>query len=303
MPRSAANGGDAGRSSEGSVQVIARAAAILRRLSTAPQGCSLAELAADVGLPRSTVHRLVKALEAEGLVAPVSASAGFRLGPGLLQIASANREWLVAQVHPELVALSDRLRETVDLAVLSGDHVVFIDQVARPQRLQTVSAVGVSFPLHSTANGKALLATLDEAEVRKLLPARLRRLTCHTITSLDVLLAELEEVRETGLAWDREENDIGICAVGCTVATGCRDRDRGQHPGAGQPVRRPRGRAGHVAARRLPAHGAQARGLSAAGGRSRRGATWPAGSEGVSRDRARRDVVCLLRRTTSAGSG
>ena len=220
MPRSAANRGDAGRPAEGSVQVIARAAAILRRLSTAPQGCSLAELAADVGLPRSTVHRLVKALETEGLVAPVSASAGFRLGSGLLQIASANREWLVAQVHPELVALSDRLRETVDLAVLSGDHVVFIDQVARPQRLQTVSAVGVSFPLHSTANGKALLATLDEAEVRTLLPARLRRLTCHTITSLDVLLAELEEVRETGLAWDREENDIGICAVGCTVATG-----------------------------------------------------------------------------------
>ena len=72
----------------------------------------------------------------------------------------------MAQVHPELVALSDRLKETVDLAVLSGDRVVFIDQVARPQRLQTVSAVGVSFPLHSTANGKALLATLDEAEVR-----------------------------------------------------------------------------------------------------------------------------------------
>jgi hypothetical protein len=53
-------------------------------------------------------------------------------------------------------------------------------------------------PLHSTANGKALLATLDEAEVRKLLPARLRRLTCHTITSLDVLLAELEKAIDAG---------------------------------------------------------------------------------------------------------
>jgi DNA-binding IclR family transcriptional regulator len=221
MPRSdERNGAAAARSPESSVQVIVRAAAILRRLSTAPQGCSLAELAADVGLPRSTVHRLVKALEAERLVAPVSASAGFRLGPGLLQIASANREWLVAQVHSELVSLSDRLRETVDLAVLSGDRVVFIDQVARPQRLQTVSAVGVSFPLHSTANGKALLATLDDAEVRKLLPSRLRRLTCHTITSLEVLLGELDEVRATGLAWDREENDIGICAVGSSLHTG-----------------------------------------------------------------------------------
>ncbi len=183
--------------------------------------------------------------------------------------------------------------------MLSGDHVVFIDQVARPQRLQTVSAVGVSFPLHSTANGKALLATLDEAEVRKLLPARLRRLTCHTITSLDVLLAELEEVRETGLAWDREENDIGICAVGSTVATGVGIVTAVSIP---VPASRFAGREDElatVAARRLPAHGAQAGGMSgpaAALAVARRGLP---GSEGVSRDRARRDVVCLLRRTTS----
>ena len=205
------------RPPEPGVQVIARAASILRRLGTAPQGRSLAELAAEVQLPRSTVHRLIKALEVEGFVAPVSATAGFRLGPGLLQIASASREWLVALVHPELVALSGRLKETVDLAVLAGDRVLFIDQVARPHRLQTVSAVGVSFPLHSTANGKALLASLEEGEVRKLLPVRLRRLTCHTITSLEVLLNELEDVRTTGLAWDREENDIGICAVGTAI--------------------------------------------------------------------------------------
>jgi DNA-binding IclR family transcriptional regulator len=201
------------------VQVVQRAAAILRRLGNAPRGLSLAELATDVGLPRSTVHRLVKALEAEGFVRPVSSTAGFRLGPELLHLASASREWLVAQIHPDLVSLSDKLGETVDLAILSGDRVLFIDQVPRPQRLQAVSAVGVSFPVHSTANGKALLATLDDREVRRLLPSRLRRLTCHTITSLDVLLTELAEVRETGLAWDREENDIGICAVGAAVAT------------------------------------------------------------------------------------
>jgi DNA-binding IclR family transcriptional regulator len=200
-----------------SVQVVARAAAILRQLGGAPRGRSLAEIAAAVGLPRSTVHRLVKALEQEQLVAPVSASSGFRLGPGILQLAHASREWLVANVHPELVRLSAELGETVDLAVLSGDRVTFIDQVARPQRLQAVSAVGVSFPLHSTANGKALLAQLDDAEVRRLLPRRLERLTKSTITSVDALLAELAEVRDTRLGWDREENDVGICAVGTVI--------------------------------------------------------------------------------------
>jgi DNA-binding IclR family transcriptional regulator len=206
-----------GEPDQSTVQVVARVAAILRQLGSAPRGRSLAEIASAAGLPRSTVHRLVKALEREGFVAAVSASAGFRLGPGILQLAYASREWLIANVHPQLVALSNALGETVDLAVLSGDQVTFIDQVARPQRLQAVSAVGVSFPLHSTANGKALLAELDDDEVRKLLPARLVRLTAQTITSLDGLIEELREVRATELAWDREENDIGICAVGTAI--------------------------------------------------------------------------------------
>jgi DNA-binding IclR family transcriptional regulator len=201
-----------------SVQVVARAAAILRQLGQAPRGRSLAEIAAGVDLPRSTVHRLVKALEHEGFVVPASAAGGFRLGPGVLQLANASRELLVANVHPQLVALSSELGETVDLAVLSGDRVTFIDQVARPQRLQAVSAVGVSFPLHSTANGKALLAELDDDEIRKLLPTRLPRLTPNTITSFEALLAELADVRASGLAWDREENDLGICAVGVAIA-------------------------------------------------------------------------------------
>jgi DNA-binding IclR family transcriptional regulator len=200
-----------------SVQVVARAAAILRQLGQAPRGRSLAEIAGGVDLPRSTVHRLVKALEHEGFVVPVSASGGFRLGPGILQLANASREWLVANVHPQLVALSAELGETVDLAVLSGDRVTFIDQVARPQRLQAVSAVGVSFPLHSTANGKALLAELADDEIRKLLSSRLPRLTPHTITSFDMLMAELADVRSSGVAWDREENDLGICAVGTAI--------------------------------------------------------------------------------------
>jgi DNA-binding IclR family transcriptional regulator len=211
---------DTGHSAaDGSMQVITRAAAVLRRLALAPRGRSLAELAHEVDLPRSTVHRLVKALEREGFVTPVSASAGFRLGPGLLQLANTSRDWLVARLHRELLALSERLGETVDLAVLSGDRALFIDQVMRAQRLQTVSAVGVSFPLHSTANGKALLASLDEHDARRLLPARLPRLTRHTVTDLDDLFRQLDGVRATGVAWDREENDIGICAVGTAIDT------------------------------------------------------------------------------------
>jgi DNA-binding IclR family transcriptional regulator len=206
-----------GSPDQSGVQVIARVGQILRMLSQAPQGRSLAEIAGEVGLPRSTVHRLVKALEREHFVVPASSSAGFRLGPGLLELASATREWLVAGAHADLVSLSDRVEETVDLAVLTGRWVTFIDQVAPPQRLQAVSAVGLSFALHSTANGKAILAELEDSAISALLPPRLERFTPNTITSRATLLEELQTVRETRLAWDREENDLGICAVGTVV--------------------------------------------------------------------------------------
>ena len=102
--------------------------------------------------------------------------------------------------------------------MLRGDRIVFVDQVANVQRLQAVSAVGLAFPLYSTANGKAILATLTDERVGELLPRRLPKLTPNTIASRGELLAELAEVRSTGLGWDREENDVGICAVGAAIA-------------------------------------------------------------------------------------
>ena len=169
-------------------------------------------------MPRTTVHRLVKALEQESFVTATPGTGGYRLGPGVLTLAGTGREWLINVIHPTLVALSEELGETVDLAVLRGDRMVFVDQVANVQRLQAVSAVGLAFPLHSTANGKAILATLTDERVAELLPRRLPKLTPHTITNRAELLAELDDVRATGLGWDREENDVGICAVGAAIA-------------------------------------------------------------------------------------
>jgi DNA-binding IclR family transcriptional regulator len=202
------------------VQAIARAASILAALEAAPGGLSLAQIAQRVGLPRSTVHRIVKALTTERFLVPVSAAGGVRLGPRLAGLASAALGELRQQIRPQLERLSREVNETVDLAVLDRDWVIFIDQVAAPQRLQAVSAVGTRFQAHCTANGKALLAELPPERVRALLPARLPRLTRHTITSRAKLLTELERVRAEGVAFDREEHTEGICAVGKTIPDG-----------------------------------------------------------------------------------
>ncbi len=201
----------------GGVQVVERAARILRALEGNPEGLSLSQIAERVGLARSTVHRLVTALEAERFVVSASPNGRVRLGPGLARLAGAARRDLRDEIHPFLERLSREVHETVDLAVLEHDHVRFIDQVAAPRRLRAVSSVGAFFPAHCTANGKALLALLTEDDLLHRLPAKLERHTPHTITDRAELIAELERVRGDGVAYDREEHTIGICAVGVAV--------------------------------------------------------------------------------------
>jgi len=197
--------------------VIERAARILRALEGNADGLSLSQIAERVGLARSTVHRLVTALEAERFVAAASPNGRVRLGPGLATLAGAARGDVRDEIHPFLTRLSREIHETVDLAVLEHDHVRFIDQVAAPRRLRAVSAVGAVFPAHCTANGKALLSMLPRDQVLHLLPPQLERHTESTITDRDELLAELDRVRAEGVAYDREEHTIGICAVGAVV--------------------------------------------------------------------------------------
>jgi DNA-binding IclR family transcriptional regulator len=198
------------------IQAIARAGAVLRALEQAPEGLGLIELSQVVELPKSTVHRLVGALSSEGLLA--SGSDGrIVLGGGLMRLAAAQRRTLPQHVRPALIELREELGETVDLAVLDGNVLRFVDQLPGSHRLRAVSAVGSEFPLHCTANGKALLAAMDLDDALALLPARLARLTAATITSRAVLLDELAEVRRSGVAFDREEHTEGIGAVGAAV--------------------------------------------------------------------------------------
>jgi DNA-binding IclR family transcriptional regulator len=208
---------EAGTRDRGGVQVIERATRILRALKGQPAGLSLSEISAHVGLARSTVHRLVAALEAERLVIPASPNGRYRLGPTLTTLGLAAQRDIALEVHPFLVRLSQEVDETVDLAVLEREHVLFVDQVGAPHRLRAVSALGSTFPAYCTANGKALLAELSNDHVAMLLPKRLERLTPNTTTQRDRLLMELEEVRSTGVAYDREEHTIGICAVGTVI--------------------------------------------------------------------------------------
>ena len=204
--------------SGGGIRVIARSAEILRTLNDDPKGLSLGQIATKVGLPRSTVQRIVCALKTEGFIIDGPGETQIRIGPAFFSIAAASLSDFRDPIRPFLEELSEDLGETVDLSILSGDRVVFLDQCStRDKRLLAVSEIGASFPAYSCAPGKSLLSELSKDQLTHLLPQSLPPLTDKTITDLSSLTSELHEIRETGVAYDREEHTDGICAVSTVI--------------------------------------------------------------------------------------
>lgn len=200
------------------IQVIARAASVLRVLENIPDGLSLGQIAKATGLSRSTVQRIVDALAAEHLVIAASPASGVKLGPAILRMASNSSFDFVEFIRPYIVALSREIGETVDVSEMQRKRTIFVDQVVGSARLNIVSPIGKAFPLHCLASGKAMLATLSEAELIKRVGHNpLERHTASTIINLDELAVELTKVRETHIAFDEEEHLEGVSAVGTSI--------------------------------------------------------------------------------------
>lgn len=199
-----------------SIQVISRAADILRVLGRDTGGQSLGQIAKQVQLPRSTVQRIVSALSEEGLISIEKGNSGIKLGPEILSLAQACTSGFKDRLRPMLKQISERTGETVDLAVLENGKMRFVDQVVGSQRLRTVSSIGESFPLTTTANGKAALACLDLTEAMRLIISEFDEQP-HTTRPMAGLLAELGEINAGALATDAGEHTEEVSAFGFAI--------------------------------------------------------------------------------------
>lgn len=196
------------------IQVISRAAAVLRSLQHEQTGLSLGQIADKVGLPRSTVQRIVDALQAEHFVISATNGRGIRLGPGLTALAESARIDIVELLHPYLVELAEATNETIDLAILRNHSMIFLDQIPSRHRLRAVSSIGDAFPLTCTANGKACLAKLPDTDAVALFEQERGAATAQAMTAF---MAELAEARRSGIAYDRDEHTDGISAMGASL--------------------------------------------------------------------------------------
>src|SRR5919112_2586006 len=148
------------------VQSVDRALTILAVLARLGQA-GVSEIAAELGVHKSTAFRLMSTLENHDIVEQTEVRGKYRLGMGLVRLAGASSARLdvVQEARPVCRRLAVECGETVNLAVLSDHAALYVDQVTGGSGLQSHNWVGQHIPLHATSNGKVLLCELDRDEV------------------------------------------------------------------------------------------------------------------------------------------
>ncbi|HVV22655.1 MAG TPA: IclR family transcriptional regulator [Pseudonocardiaceae bacterium] len=190
---------------------------ILDTVATSPGEIGLSELARRTGLKKATVHRLATDLVAHRMLE--RGGYGYRLGLHLFELGEhvpASRR-LRATALPYMADLLTATGEIVQLGVLDGTDVVYIEKLTGRQSASAPSAVGVRLPAYCTGLGKAILAFSHESAVDRVLAAPMPAHTSTTITDPARFRRELERIRDTGVAYDREEGTRGIACVAAPI--------------------------------------------------------------------------------------
>ncbi|MBV8912159.1 MAG: IclR family transcriptional regulator [Acetobacteraceae bacterium] len=201
---------------------VAKALLVLDTVGEGEDGVRLSEVALRTGLPKTTAFRYLCTLEAAGYVDCDPAAEVYRVGARLRALGRAAdpAKRLRAAALPIMTELRDRFEETVNLGVLRGGNIVYVEIVECRQRLRLQARVGGVDPLHSTALGRAILAGLPAGEREKLLSRQLDARTVSTVRSKDAVLAELAHVARRGWSLERGENEVGAVCIGAAITDG-----------------------------------------------------------------------------------
>jgi DNA-binding IclR family transcriptional regulator len=205
--------------SQGGVQSVDRAITVLEILAREGHA-GVSEVAAELGVHKSTAFRLLAALEERDLVEQNTERGKYQLAFGILRLASAipTRIDMVRQAQPIMDTLALQFDETINLAVLREHYAVNVQQSRGSAAVASQNWVGQLTPLHATSSGKVLLAYLPDNQRDGILDeAGLPALTENTVTSRQALLDQLAEVRESGLATAYEELEIGLNAAAVPI--------------------------------------------------------------------------------------
>ena len=201
------------------VKPVYKALQVLMTLGNERRPLTLTEICYRVRLPKTTVFRYLQTLALCGFVHHDRDQDLYQLGARLFELGQlAGQQVRIRDVAlPVMVALRDRFNETVNVGILDGQDVVYVEMVESLHSLRMQATLGSRDPAYATALGKAMLAFMEEGARRRHLPARLTQRTVYTVHTMTTLTQVLREAKRLGYAVDDQENEDGARCIGAPV--------------------------------------------------------------------------------------
>lgn len=202
----------------GQLNTVTNTLRLLQQFTFDEPVLGVSELARRLGTGKSTVHRMLTTLLAEGFVAKTHDDR-YRLGFRLYELGQlvVHTTELREVAHPILERLRNESAETAHLAVLDGTEVVYLERFESQATLRLFGRLGRRMPAHATSSGKAMLAFAPAEVVDRVIDGGLRRLGPRTLTSRGVFEQALHDARTLGYAVSFEESESGVASVGAPV--------------------------------------------------------------------------------------
>ncbi len=199
---------------------VANAARVLKSFSPSQPDWGVGDLARHLEISTSTVHRLLSTLTDEGLLDQDDQTGRYRLGLSVFDLVGAlpTQRSLHEAVLVSMTELRSRTGETVQVGVLDGRQVVYVERLDSPNTMRVFTELGRRAHAHCTGSGKVLMAFAPKSRVDQLLKDwKLPRRTAQTITDPKVLRRQLTEIRRQGFAENREESEPGVVSIAAPI--------------------------------------------------------------------------------------
>jgi DNA-binding IclR family transcriptional regulator len=202
-----------------SIRAVERALAVLLCFTSQTPELTMSQISEQIGINKSTVHRLLSTLEGKRFLERDPLSGVYRPGLHLLQMASLAMEQnsLRRLAEPFLQGLCNQYRENVNLALLDGADVIYVDVIEGSQRVKLAAVPGQRLPAFCTASGKAILAFLTEDRVKQILERGMPGYTRATLTSVEKFFEDMHQIRGRGFAISEQEFEDGINAIAVPI--------------------------------------------------------------------------------------
>ena len=199
---------------------ILRVVSVLKSFTPDKLELSAADISREVGIPKATTHRMLAALIKGGLLDRNTETGKYRIGPGLyiMGILYLSTTDILKAAQPVIKTLNDLTNETVTMGIFDKGNVIVVMKEESKNAFRFCSHVGLVLPAHASGMGKAFLSELTEAELDSLYPEeRLPPRTKKTIATKTELKLDLQQIRKTGVSFNREGAHEGVEGVGSVI--------------------------------------------------------------------------------------